>query len=112
VLKAPAEPPSVQRTVIDDERGSIYTTPYGGDMSGLGAYVGNPKTYAFWRMQDNALKIAHGHFHVFRPTEDTSWSYFPYTKLGNFEAREVAAGRPPLFLTATYAGKKRPVLWN
>jgi hypothetical protein len=100
-----------QRTVSDIEVGSIFTAPEGGVWSGLGAYVGDPYTVNFGYLPAGALKISHGRFHITKPSDDTSWTYFPYTKFKQYESQEVAAGRPPLSITATYMGKKRPVLW-
>ena len=37
---------------------------------------------------------------------------FPYSKLRAYEAQQVAAGKPPIFITATYLGKSRPVYWG
>jgi hypothetical protein len=34
---------------------------------------------------------------------------FPYQALKDLEAQQIAAGGPPIFVTATYAGKSRPV---
>ena len=63
-------------------------------------------------MSPEALKILHSRFHLFKPSDDTTWNWFPYAALRAFEKAEVAAGRPPIFITATYMGKKRPVVWN
>jgi hypothetical protein len=63
-------------------------------------------------MSPQAIKVTHGRFHVFKPSDDSSWVWFPYSALRRYQASEVAAGRPPIFITATYAGKTRPVLWS
>jgi len=99
------------RTVINDERGSIYTTPAGA-WERVGAAVNDPKSGAFWQMRPDALKVSQGAFHVFRQSDDTAPSWFPYSKLRAYDRAQTAKGRPSLFISATYAGKKRPVLWN
>lgn len=99
------------RTVIDNERGSIYTTP-DGDWDRVGAAVNDPKSGAFWQMRPDALKVSQGTFHVFRQSDDTGPSWFPYSKLRAYDRAQMDRGQPSLFISATYAGKKRPVLWN
>jgi len=37
---------------------------------------------------------------------------FPYLALQQIEAHQIAAGGPPIFVTATYAGKSRPVYFG
>lgn len=101
------------RSVIDNELGTIFSDPNGFSYSDIGARVGEAHDVPqFSSMDPQALKVSQSRFHVLKPSDDTTWNYFPYTSLRNFEASEVAAGRPPIFVTATYAGKKRPVLWN
>src|SRR5258708_32712745 len=61
----------------------------------------------FGSMAGEEIKARHGnmqHFALADPGDS-----FPFNELKAFEAAEVAAGRPPIFVTATYAGKKRPV---
>jgi len=97
-----------QRTVIDKEVGAIYSIPDGFPYSDFGAYVGAapPGT-----LDPAALKVSYARFHVFQPSDDTGIG-FPYTALRQYESQEVAAGRPPIFVTATYMGKIRPVLFS
>src|SRR5205823_2077759 len=63
----------------------------------------------FALMADDAVKVQHGRFHLFAPADDAAAPNFPYTQLTAYEAQEVAAGRPPIFVTATYQGRSRPV---
>ena len=37
---------------------------------------------------------------------------FPYSALRTYESQQVAAGKAPIFITATYAGKVRPVYFS
>jgi hypothetical protein len=60
-------------------------------------------------MTPEALKVAQGRFQHFAPGDEHNLAMFPYDELKAFEAKEVAAGRDPIFVTATYEGKKRPV---
>jgi hypothetical protein len=102
-----------QRTVGPVERGSIYMTPRQKDWSKMGIYVGSPKAVAEFRsMRPDAIKVAHGRFQHFCPRDERAWAIFPYSELKAFEAEEVAAGRDPIFVTATYEGKKRPVYFK
>ncbi len=92
--------------------GSIFAYPNGQTWSDFGAYVGPPTSLDFFNMNSSALKIVHSRFHVFKESDDTSWNWFPYSALRVFESKEIAAGRPPIFVTAYYEGKTRPVVWN
>ena len=49
---------------------------------------------------------------VFRETDQSNWAWFPYSALRVYEGQEIAAGRPPIFITAYYQGKTRQVVWN
>ena len=100
------------RTVAASEAGSIFGYPNGFSWTDLGAYVGSHESSQLRYMKPEALKILHTRFHLFKPSDDTTWNWFPYAALRTFEKNEVAAGRPPIFITATYMGKKRPVVWN
>jgi hypothetical protein len=71
-----------------------------------------PGSTSFKLMAPDALKIAHGRFNKFMPTDDTHEAFFPYIALKAYEASEIAAGRPPIFVTATYKGKKRAVIFE
>lgn len=110
-----ALPAQAQRTVTPNEHGSIFRFPVGGtggDWSVFGAYVGTPHYDFYARMAPDALKIRHGRFHQFCLNDDTTHADFPYSELKAFEAREVAAGRAPIFITAQYKGKTRPVYFT
>ncbi|MDW8206687.1 MAG: hypothetical protein RMJ43_02535 [Chloroherpetonaceae bacterium] len=88
-------------------------TPRNNDWSSVGIYVGSPRSMAIFRaMRPEAIKVAHGRFQHFCPKDETAWAFFPYSALKEYEATEVAAGRAPLFVTATYAGRKRPVYFR
>ncbi len=100
------------RTVASSEIGSIFTTPNGFDWTELGAYVGAPKSELFGYMSPAALKIVHTRFHVFKESDQWVWNYFPYSTFRMYEEQEIAAGRPPIFVTAYYNGKTRPVVWS
>jgi len=63
-------------------------------------------------MSDESIKVSHGLVHLIRPSGESDWPWFPYSTFVDFEKREVAAGRPPLRLTATYGGRSRPVYFN
>lgn len=104
---------NADRTMIDNERGLFYGKPDGSDWSQIGAYAGAVDDQsAFQAMNPDAIKIALGRFQHFAPEDDTKWSLFPYSKLKAFNEQEVAAGRAPIFITATYEGKKRPVYFQ
>lgn len=104
---------SQQRTVGPIERGSIFMYPRQKDWAQLGVYVGGPKYTSFFRaMRPDAIKVAQGRFQHFCPDDVKRWAWFPHSELKAFEAEEVAAGRDPIFVTATYQGKKRPVYFK
>ena len=106
-------PATAQRTVIDNERGFIYVQPYDGDWSKIGAYIGLAHYDTFAAMNSQAIKGIHGRFQHFHPEDEQGgYAYFPYTELKNYERYELQHGRPPLWVTATYKGKKRPVLFK
>jgi hypothetical protein len=65
-------------------------------------------------MFPDALKIQHVRFQHFQQADDDNFAYFPYSRLKQYDAQEVKEGRQPLFITATYQGKKRPVyfVWS
>lgn len=97
------------RTVAASEIGLIFAYPNGFTWRDVGAYVGTPGSEYFARMSPDALKIQHGRFQHFCPADDSHFAFFPYSRLKQYEAEEIAAGLPPIFVTATYQGKKRPV---
>ena len=92
--------------------GAIFTYPNGVSWTGLAAYVGPPKSLDFFNMTPQATKVIHVRFHIFRETDQTEWAWFPYSALRVYEGKEIAAGRKPIFVTAFYQGKSRPVVWN
>jgi hypothetical protein len=95
------------RTVIDTEVASVFQKPSGFSWTEYGAVIGTPSG----TLDPDAIRVLLTRFDKFKPADDTAPKSFPYTKLRQFEAAEVAAGRDPIFLTATYQGRKRPVLW-
>lgn len=101
----------LQRTIIDTELGAIFTQPNGFTWGDYGAYVGVFSTYSSSTLNPNSIQANFTRFHEFGKSDDTGWNYFPYSKFASYEASEIAAGRPPLFVTATYQGKRRPVYW-
>lgn len=115
-IGGPASAPAdTERAVIDNERGLIFGEPHDGDWSNVGLYLGLPVYGAtFKAMAPEAIKIAQGRFHHFSPMDDHQHAYFPVAQLRAYQGREVAAGRPPLFVTATHEGQPRPVyfLWS
>jgi hypothetical protein len=97
-----------QRSVTSLEYGKIYGNPP--DISQTGALVQTPHNGYFTLMPATSIKVPQGHFQHFapaRPDDD-----FPYMALQQIEADQVAGGGPPIFVTATYAGKSRPVYFG
>ncbi len=92
---------------MDTELGSIFDYPNGFPYSDYGAYIGAGQYST--NLNPDAIKGHYSHFNHFGPADTLIG--FPYNELRQFEAQEVAAGRPPIFITATYEGKKRPVLF-
>lgn len=101
-----------QRTVTPNEHASIFAYPQGSSWSVFGAYVGAEHYNFYTQMAPDALKIRQGRFQHFCPRDQSDYARFPYQELKAYEAQEIAAGRPPIFVTATYQGKKRPVYFN
>jgi hypothetical protein len=97
-----------ERTVIDNEYGQYYG--YGPAAASVGSAVLSAHNPYFSGMQPEAIKAPHGHFQHFAPADPGD--DFPYAELKAFEASEIAAGRPPIFVTASYGGKKRPVYFE
>jgi hypothetical protein len=95
------------RTIIDKEVGSIYQNPSGFPWSAYGAFDGSPQS-----LDPDAIRVLLTHFDKFYPAEDNVVRGFPYSALRAYEAQEVTAGRPTIFVTATYMGKSRPVLFS
>lgn len=100
------------RTVMDTELGSVFTNPNGFSVSAWGVRVAGYSTAAgASALAPLAIKAPYTHLVGIAPADETNWVNFPYTALRNLEASEVAAGRPPIFVTASYQGKKRPVIF-
>ena len=100
------------RTVTQSEIGLIFAYPTGFSWRDVGAYVGTVSSDNFAKMSAGALKIQHGRFQHFEPADDNKFAFFPYSQLKRYDADEMSAGRQPLFVTATYQGKKRPVYFS
>ncbi len=99
-----------ERTVIDNERGQYYGYADGSVFSGLGALLLNPHDGFFGEMTAESLKLPHGHVQHVAPSKTADdW---PYLALKSYEANEVRLGRPPILVTATYQGAKKPVYFN
>lgn len=97
-----------QRRVTPLEYGQIYGYPP--VLSQTGALIMNPHNGYFSQIPPTSIKAPHGHFQHFapaRPDDD-----FPFDDLQKLEARQIAAGGPPIFVTATYEGKRRPVYFS
>jgi hypothetical protein len=97
------------RTVIDKDAGSIFQTPDGFSYSEYGAFVGSAPTGS---LDPSALVVVYGRFDKFAPSDTTMVRGFPYSALRTYESQQVAAGKPPIFVTATYEGKSRPVYFS
>lgn len=59
-----------------------------------------------------AVKAAYTHISGYSPADQSNWVGFPYTALRNYEASQIAAGKPRIFITATYQGRRRPVMFG
>ena len=99
-------------SAVPREIGSMFAEPNGFAYADLGAALATSTSGVLERMSPSAIKIAAGRFHIFKRSDDVVWSYFPFSALKRYEADEIAAGRPPIFVQATYRGKTRPVLWR
>lgn len=97
-----------QRSVTSLEYGQIYGDPP--DLSQTGALIMNPHNRYFSQLSAASIKAPHGHFQHFAPAR--SDDDFPYEDLQKLEARQIAAGGPPIFVTATYEGRRRPVYFS
>jgi hypothetical protein len=108
------------RTVTPDERALLYALPaqctgnYNCmDWTGVGAYLGQFIYQQYFdAIGPGTLKLLHARFHVFSVFDNYTEALFPYAYLLQYDASEIAAGKPSLFVTATYKGRKRAVLWN
>ncbi|KYC37089.1 hypothetical protein WA1_46505 [Scytonema hofmannii PCC 7110] len=109
----PTVPSKTVRTVIDNERGLYYVFPHDQDWTKVGAYIGLPHyNDIFSAMNPEAIQGIHGRFQHFHPQDEDDYVYFPYAELKKYELDELAQRRPPLWITATYQGKKRPVIFE
>ena len=97
------------RTVIDKEAGSVFQTPNGFSYNEYGAFIGSAPLGS---LDSSALSVYFARFDKFSPSDDTMVRGFPYSGLKTYESQQVAAGKAPIFVTATYAGKKRPVVFS
>src|SRR3982750_962166 len=94
------------RTVSPNERGLYYALPsqcgtnYNcTDWSGIGAYVGQFSSQTMWNSMDTAsLKPGHGRFQHFASFDDWTEALFPYAQFAQYDASEVALGKPSLFV--------------
>ena len=103
---ASAQTQTQLRTVIDKEVGSLYESPTG-SWSDYGAFVGSPSS-----LDAAAIRAMMAHFDKFTAWEEQySWG-MPYSKLRAYEAGQKAEGKSGIFVTATYQGKVRPVLFS
>jgi glycosyltransferase involved in cell wall biosynthesis len=87
------------------EYGQYYGYP--ADFSQTGLLVLNPHHRYFSQLPEESIKAPHGHLQHFYPAKDDD--DFPYAELQALEAQQVASGGLPIFITATYEGKSRPV---
>ena len=97
------------RTVIDKEVGAVFQTPGGFSYEDYGAFIGSAPTGS---LDPSALDILYARFDKFSTSDNTMVRGFPYSALRTYESQQVAAGKAPIFITATYAGKVRPVYFS
>jgi hypothetical protein len=98
--------------VLPNDRGTLYAETANGESAQLGVALNDPHSILWSRMSEASVKVSHGVVSVVRPNGESQWPWFPYSRLIAFEQSEIAAGRPPLRLTATFQGRSRPVYWN
>jgi hypothetical protein len=91
---------------MNTEYGSIFAAPNGFPYSDFGAYIGAGRYST--SLNPAAIKGHYSRFHHFAPSDSNIG--FPYTALRQYEAQQIAAGQPRIFITATYEGKRRPVI--
>jgi hypothetical protein len=99
---------SGQRSVTPLEYGQVFGNPP--DINQTGALVQTPHNGYFPRMAATSIKVPMGHFQHFGPAH--LGDDFPYLALQQIEVHQIEAGGPPIFVTATYAGKSRPVYFG
>jgi hypothetical protein len=95
------------RTVSSIEQGSIFQNPNGQPWTEYGYFDGSPQS-----LSHDAIRVLMSNFIQFYPAQDQMAHSFPYSKLRTYESAQIAGGKAPIFVTATYAGKKRPVLFS
>jgi hypothetical protein len=103
---------TVSARSLPNDRGTLFADTANGEPAQLGIALNDPHSILWSRMSEASVKVSHGVVSVVRPNGESQWPWFPYNRFVSFEQDEVAAGRPPLRLTATYQGKSRPVYWN
>ena len=108
IFSIQAQNNSQYRTVKDTELGSVFQAPNNFPWSAFGVYIGVGSGDT--QFVEDTLKGRYSHFNHFGPGVDVQLG-FPYSALRKYESQEVAGGRNPMFVTATYEGKKRPVLF-
>ena len=80
---------------------------YPDDPSVLSVAALSPHDPFFARMRPDAIKAPHGHFQHIAPAALSD--DFPYADFKSYEAAGIAAGKPPLLVTATFRNQRRPV---
>lgn len=105
---------ATSRTVTHVETGLIFSSlPSGGSWLNIGADVSPAYSVdTFSVMDPTALKMSHGFFQHAGSEDDHAIYFIPYSELKAYEQDEVAAGRNPIYVTATYNGAVKPVLLN
>ena len=97
------------RTVVSKDAGSMFQKPNGFSYSEYGIFEG---AYPPGSLDPNALQVLYAKMNQFSPSDATAVRGFPYSQLKTYEAQQVAAGQAPIFVTATYEGKSRPVVFS
>jgi hypothetical protein len=99
---------NLTRTVDSSQVGLVFCNPNGVSWADVGARMGISSLLSY-----SAIKAAYVHAFAIKPSDQYGLK-FPYSALQTFNAQEIAAGRAPIFVTATYQGKKRPVyqVWS
>lgn len=97
-----------QRSVTSLEYAQVYGYPP--DLNQTGALMLRPHHSYFSQLPAASIKAPHGHLQHFAPARQGD--DFPYEKLQELEAHQIAIGGSPIFVTATYKGKSRPVYFS
>ena len=74
------------KTVMDGELGGMFVQATATPWNQYGAYVGVSSPYAASLFAPAAIKVNYTRFHLQKPSDDTSWSYFPYAAFKEYEA--------------------------